>query len=322
MNSSASINVHGVGFLFPNYFDDGTDYFAAFTSAHAAQNLTESNKGGLAYRKGIYLTEVKLDEETKETHFNLLRCSTNLQGPTENFSETDKLIINKANATAAQLFDNPAPLNHVLAQIYYNYTIDGKDRKAKIASHSDKTKDMPARGIMCFCTFYDPLSLSNKKYRMDPNNILYKNTCALTTLRFALKGCVKNDSLIKKFDVLLYPNSAFFMSLETNRLYTHEIVPPNLNSENIPTRLGYVIRCSKQPAKHTANQTYILAPDLSWITLKKPTELDRINIKKLYWEENIKDSMVDYGFIDYSLNDGDYLKPNQINQQPEVSQTD
>lgn len=52
------MNIHGVGVLFPEYFNDGIDYFSEFISKHTPQLLTESNKDGLAYRKGIYLTNV------------------------------------------------------------------------------------------------------------------------------------------------------------------------------------------------------------------------------------------------------------------------
>ena len=36
-------------------------------------------------------------ENINGTHFKLLRCSTNLDGPTENFKDTDREIVNKLN---------------------------------------------------------------------------------------------------------------------------------------------------------------------------------------------------------------------------------
>lgn len=60
------------------------------------------------------------------------------------------------------------------------------------------------------------------------------------------------------FDITLYPNSVFVMSLDMNRLYTHEIIPSILPIDRIPTRMGYVIRCSKTNAIFKNEQTYII----------------------------------------------------------------
>lgn len=60
------------------------------------------------------------------------------------------------------------------------------------------------------------------------------------------------------FDVVLYPNSMFVISLLVNRLYTHEIVPSAVPISQMPTRMGYVIRCSKASAIHAAGETHLL----------------------------------------------------------------
>lgn len=84
-----------------------------------------------------------------------MRCSTNLDGPTENFRQTDIEIVNAVNGVRAKFFEDSASLNHVLAQTYHNVKNDeGKSKKAKISRHSDKTKDMPDNGLLAFCTFY------------------------------------------------------------------------------------------------------------------------------------------------------------------------
>lgn len=305
-----SINIPNIGTMFPNYFserNDPIDYYKAFLEYHTPQSLTESNKGDVAFRKGIYMTEV-----SKDLEFKLLRCSSNLQGPTDNFSDIDRSIIKKVNETSKELFANPADLNHVLAQVYYNDKIDGKERKAKIARHSDKTKDMPENGVMVFCTFYDQDILSDKsKYHMDPANhynIMYGKTTALTTLRFVRKN--DDEKLPEKVDVLLYPDSAFFMSLDTNRLYTHEIVPPTLQPKDIPTRLGYVIRCSKQDAKFEDGKVLIKKPDSTWEPMQPPTSEGVEKLKKLYRDENMSTEVIDYDYFNFSLNEGDYLAPN------------
>ena len=87
------ICIHNVGVLFRNFFNTDMNYFKSLCEEHNFQSLTESNKLGSSYRKGIYLSKVKQVED--EIHFNLLRCSTNLDGPTDNFSNTDHHINNK-----------------------------------------------------------------------------------------------------------------------------------------------------------------------------------------------------------------------------------
>jgi hypothetical protein len=66
-----------------------------------------------------------------------------------------------------------------------------------------------------------------------------------------------HPELAKQFDVTLFPNSVFIISLLTNRLYKHEIVPSTLNVDQIPVRLGYVIRCSNTKALFKSDKTWI-----------------------------------------------------------------
>ena len=306
------ININNVGVYFRDYFDY-KDYFSSLTKEHQFQDLTESNKPGTSYRKGIYITNVdKIDETYK---FKLLRCSTNLKGPTDNIRETDTEIIDRVNNISKNFFEGYSELNHVLAQIYNNTIIENKEKKAKIKCHSDKTKDMPSNGLMAFCTFYDFSKINKyittnqiKRYDYD---YYYKDTSVLTKLRFRLKNMVNDEKYIKEFDITLYPNSVFIMPLLMNRLYTHEIVPPHISIDKMPTRMGYVIRCSKTDAIFNCNnnQTYIMN-DNELIKLEKPTEDDIKKLKELYADENLTDKVVEYNNIYFSLNDGDYTKPN------------
>lgn len=292
------INIHTVGVFFRKFFDIGNDYFDLISNEHQFQTLTESNKVTNAFRKGIYLT--KVTENNGEFKFKLLRCSSNLNGPTDNFRKTDNEVIEAVNAVSDYFFDGRAEFNHVLAQIYENKSqeSDGKkvDKKAKIKQHSDKTKDFPRNGLIAFCTFYQ-----NSKNNYD--------TSALTKLRFRLKDMVTDPKLIKKFDVILYPNSVFIISLLMNRLYTHEIVPSSKPVDQIPTRLGYVIRCSKTDAVYKDNQTYIQDGD-NYVKLEEPDDEGVHKLKGLYYKENMTDEMMHYGKFHFSLNKGDYMKPN------------
>lgn len=300
------INVHGMGIFFRQFFDTSQDLFAMIQTEHEFQNLTESNKQSSAFRTGLYITNV-FQLENDAIQFNLLRCSSNFTGPSENFGPTDHKILDQVNLIAEQNFGGPAKLNHVLAQIYNN----SAKGKAKIKNHADKTKDMPCNGIMAFCTFYEKqLHLGVKPSEIDPFDLTYKNKSVLTSLRFKLKQPQKYTNLPNEFKITLYPNSVFLMPLSTNRIYTHEIKPSLLPFEYLPIRMGYVIRCSKTLANHKDGQTTVCDKSGVFQTLNQPTETDLDNLRKLYYQENTTDEHIDYGDIFFSMNDGDYMRPN------------
>lgn len=297
---------NGLGVFFREVFDFREDNFEQLTAAHQYQQLTESDKEGVSYRKGIYLSRVT--GSPHGLHFSLLRCSTNLDGPTESFQAADSDVVIVVNGMASFYFDSPAPLNHVLAQTYHNSVVEGSSKKAKIKRHSDKTEDMPSNALIAFCTFYskDILTLT-KPSADDPFDRVYNKTSALTRLRFRLKDCVEDESLPKDFTLTLYPGSVFMMPIRTNRLYTHEIVPSILPVDRLPTRLGYVIRSSATDAVYKEDGcTYI---EGGKIKLRQATDSDAEELKALYRKENMTDEKIDYGIIPYTLNKGDLMKP-------------
>jgi hypothetical protein len=303
--------VHGVGVYYRRFFDLDSDLFNRISTEHRFQTLTESNKPGKAHRTGLYLTPVKQDGE--DLHFHLLRCSTNLSGPTENFRATDRYIVDALNQETAVIFENQAPLNHVLAQIYHNTpaVATQKQSKAKISAHADKTKDMPVNGIMAFCTFYDRLDKLSPLSK-DAFDYGYKGTSGLTKLHFRLKDSISESpegNLPRQFTLTLYPNSVFFMPLSTNRLYTHEIRSSMLDADLLPTRLGYVVRCSGTEAVHKHGKTF-LKRDGKLVQLEPPTIEGIDELRNLYAEENNTEAFIDYGdrFL-FSMNTGDYIAP-------------
>lgn len=304
---ASTVRVHGVGVYYRRFFEPGFDHFHRIGAEHTFQSLTESTKPGTAHRTGIYLTPVERDGG--ELHFRLLRCSTNLSGPTENFRATDRQIVDALNAEAARIFENHAPLNHVLAQVYHNTHADAgrKQAKAKISAHADKTKDMPANGIMAFCTFYDRLD-KLQPLADNPFDLGHKGVSGLTRLHFRLKGPVAGD-LPAQFTLTLHPDSVFFMPLSTNRLYTHEIRPPTLDAGLLPTRLGYVVRCSNAEAVHKGGHTF-LKKGGRLVKLDPPTAEGLSELRRLYAEENKTQAVIDYGDgFHFSMNAGDYLAP-------------
>lgn len=308
------IVIENAGVYFRRLFNE-ENYFSKIESEHEFQHLTESNKPGRALRKGIYLTDIEREEtaEQKEIlHFRLLRCSSNLTGPTDNFRKTDREIITKINEVASFVFEKEPNLNHVLAQIYLNKKVTGdkpKETKAKIKAHSDKTKDMLEEGLIAFCTFYDSSNVVKlKTSESDRFDSVYKKTSCLTRLFFKLKKSVKDESLAKEFTVILYPNSVFMIPLSTNRLYTHETRPSMLNIDMIPTRMGYVIRSSKAEALFKNNQTY-LKENGELIKLEDMRDESMKDLKDSYYEENRTENIIKYGKVHFSMNMGDYQKP-------------
>lgn len=299
------LNIHNVGIFFKQYFDINKNYFDLISEAHQFQLLKESDKPTNAYRTGIYIT--KVEELNDEIKFKLLRCSTNLNGSTDNFRDVDNEIINNVNKTAEYFFEEKTDLNHVLAQIYGNTKKNNKNKKAKIKAHSDKTKDMLKNGVMAFCSFYH-----NHIETVNCDNI-YEYCCnhpiLLTKIKFRLKNSVIDEKYKKMFDIILYPNSLLLIPLSTNRIYTHEIIPSGMPIENIPIRMGYVIRCSKTNSIYKNNKTYIYDNNNNLIELEKPTIENIDNLKNLYYAENMTTDIIDYGIVNFSLNEGDYEKP-------------
>lgn len=305
------LRVHGAGVYYRRFFDLDADHFGRISAEHAFQSLTESTKPGTAHRSGIYLTPVTQDGDA--LHFRLLRCSTNFDGPTESFRPTDTDIVESLNREAADVFRNHAPLNHVLAQIYHNTcaTPERKQSKAKISAHADKTKDMPVNGIMVFCTFYDGLD-KLRPLAEDAFDYGVKRGSGLTRLHFRLKEPTEGRdevALPSQFTLTLYPGSVFFMPLSVNRLYTHEIRPSGLDAEFLPTRLGYVVRCSSTEAVHKDGDTFLKAAG-GLVRLGPPTQEGMEDLRRLYAEENRTSSFIDYGdkFL-FSMNSGDYDAP-------------
>lgn len=310
-------SIYGLGVLYPAHFLPD-DLFGKISAEHEFQQLTESNKPSLALRSGIYLSEVKRVEPEAggippvdaPLCFHLMRCSSNLSGPTDNFRETDWRVIEAVNASAASLFEREVELNHVLAQVYTNRRLGNqKQQKARIGAHSDKTKDMHPNGVMAFCSFYNEEELGKlSPSPKDPYDYVHHGVSGLTQLYFKLKKTVEEEGLIPEFSVTLYPNSVFFMPLSTNRLYTHEIRPSQLDAELVPTRMGYVVRCSGTKAIHDQGQTFIIEGEQR-IQLVEMKPEDVRELKDSYYTENATDHPVDYDGIYFSMNAGDYLKP-------------
>ncbi|WP_232666735.1 alpha-ketoglutarate-dependent dioxygenase AlkB [Pseudonocardia sp. TRM90224] len=303
------ISVHGLGVYYRAFFDPDVDYVDRVRGEHTFQSLTESTKPGTAHRTGIYLTPVR--KERDALHFRLLRCSTNLSGPTDNFRSTDQHIVDALNQEAALVFSGAAPLNHVLAQIYVNTPAEAekKQTKARISSHADKTKDMPGDGVMAFCTFYEHLDRLGPMAG-DPFDRGHGKASGLTRLRFRHKGTDELGGDPEQFTVTLYPNSVFFVPLSTNRRYTHEIVPSGLDAARLPTRLGYVVRCSDAEAVHEGGRTLLLQ-DGERVELEPPTPEGMSDLRLRYAEENRTSAFIDYGDrFRFSMNTGDYHAPN------------
>lgn len=97
---------------------------------------------------------------------------------------------------------------------------------------------------MAFCTFFKDYVNNTFTDRSKSNtnyfHYCYRSTSVLIVLRFRSKH-TKKERLIENFDVMLYSNPVYLMSLSTNGLYTHEIIPSGLPIDKIPTRMGYML---------------------------------------------------------------------------------
>lgn len=114
--------ISNAGVYYRKLFSDNNS-FEKIKSEHDFQELTESNKESKAFRKGIYLSKItkNVTETGQEAfHYNLLRCSSNLTGPTDNFRDIDHQIINTLNTCVEETFEHQADMNHALVQIYEN----------------------------------------------------------------------------------------------------------------------------------------------------------------------------------------------------------
>ncbi|MCB9794601.1 MAG: hypothetical protein H6741_17935 [Alphaproteobacteria bacterium] len=303
-------SVQGLGALYPRLFPQER-MFSRIRGEHAFQQLTESSKPSHALRTGIYLSEVRPAAEGSEAlRFHLMRCSSNLTGPTDNLRETDRQILGALNALAAGLFAREVSLNHVLAQIYSNARAPGgKARKARIGAHSDKTKDMHPDGVMAFCSFYEEEALARLSPAPDdPFDRVKGRASGLARLVFKRKQGVEDPALPEALSVPLYPGSVLFIPLSTNRLYTHEIRPSNLDIEDAPTRMGYVVRCSGCEAEHREGRTFLREGE-DWVPLEPMQAPGAKALRSWYFQENTRDEAVDYGPVRFSMNAGDYMRP-------------
>eukprot|EP00730_Choanoeca_flexa_P011299 TRINITY_DN24415_c0_g1_i1.p1 TRINITY_DN24415_c0_g1~~TRINITY_DN24415_c0_g1_i1.p1 ORF type:complete len:420 (+),score=77.19 TRINITY_DN24415_c0_g1_i1:24-1262(+) len=301
------IEIPNVGVFFPRLFDD-PDMFEHVEQAHEFQQLTESNKPNHAHRTGLYLSQIQ-QLSGQRVEFNLMRCSSNFSGPTEGFADVDEAIMAALNTESQRHFADSAEINHVLAQIYHNKEAEPgkKQSKAGISSHSDKTKDMHANGLLAFCSFYTVIHqfVSNNGFDYE-----HAGVSRLPVLRFKGKGLIYGDSP-PIVDIPLYPGSVLIISLDVNRTQTHAIVPSRLQPNMIPTRMGYVARCSRVKAVSQAGTTFVRTVAEELTELHKPTHADMRWLKDKYYQVNVTGDVIDYGTtpVLFSMNEGDYECP-------------
>jgi hypothetical protein len=287
----------GTAVLYPAGFPNHEHLFGTIMGSHTFHALTESNKpADTSLRRGVYITRV--DKSTGM--YKLLRCSTNLSGPTEDFAAVDEFIAHTVNGFVRANYDHAAEVDHVLAQVYHNHVTDNsKHRKARISAHSDKTKDMAPNGVMAFVTLYADLGVHGTTFGT-------KETSTLTGLVWRRKD---DGTPSQKVEVLLPPGSVFIIPLSVNRAWTHETKPSSLPVDKIPTRMGYVMRCSNTWARFDPTlQTTVLEPE--GLPLCPPTEKDLDLLRVLYFRENTSVHRVHYPRpVLFSMNRGDYLPP-------------
>jgi hypothetical protein len=217
------------------------------------------------------------------------------------------------NSSSNEEISNASDFPHAVSE--EGNEMNKKERKASIKAHSDKTKDMPRSALIAFATFYNFENCPIERDVVRDNfDVRYKNVSLLTKLEFRLKKDALRDNideskLIRRFSVTLYPNSVFMIPLRTNRLYTHEIKPASLPADKIPTRLGYVVRCSRTRSVFTNGNTFIEHEDKKRVPLHEMSEEEANALRSDYFKENTTTDVMNYGDLYSSMNRGDYLKP-------------
>lgn len=78
-----------------------------------------------------------------------------------------------------------------------------------------------------------------------------------------------------------------------------------LNADRIPTRMGYVVRCSNLEAQHINHQTYI-SENGRFIKLDKMTPETQEELRSFYYEENKSEELIKYGKIHFSMTGIDF----------------
>ena len=78
--------------------------------------------------------------------------------------------------------------------------------------------------------------------------------------------------------------------------------------EQIPTRLGYVVRCSNKEAVYVSGQTFVKEAG-EFVPLAPMTHEGMVELKAKYREENTSVERIAYGPVDFSMNEGDYERP-------------
>ncbi len=303
--------------FYPCAFPEPEKLFSSVRKAHAFHALTESNKPlNTSLRTGVYLTPVIFDGCDRPC-YKLLRCSTNLSGPTEDFCDVDHEIAETVNGLVQENFPGAATVDHVLAQIYGNFVDDAeaggrhKQRKAKISAHSDKTKDMPGNGVLVFVTLYENAARGGSSSGSE------SPYTRMVWRRKTTSPSGEAEAEAKaKVEVELTPGSVLIVNLGTNREWTHETKPSALPVDVIPVRMGYVLRCSKTWARfywETGTTVLISTPEdteTAGIPLRPPTAEDMEHLRALYVRENAACDRVEYPHpIPFSMNRGDYMAP-------------
>jgi hypothetical protein len=250
------------------------------------------NDIGILFRRFFdinYFSQLKVRERTlasnirkngKGVYFNLLRCPANFDMRTRNFNQCDRDIITRVNHIANLFFEQNVHFNH--ASIY-----DTKNLVARDFSFS--TQDMDRNSLIAICIFYE-----------------HEKELIPIKLRFTPKKCFLSAGDLLPIDITLYPNSLFIFSLETNRLYTHKIIP---GTGPAPASLEYVIRCSNAKAVFKNHVTHIINENGTPAELQIPPTGEIKSLEEQYLHEATEHSVIKYDKVYFSLNAGDYEIP-------------
>ncbi len=133
----------------------------ATATANATSPSTSVCAGAVALSDVV---EVNIGTRAHEHRFHVLRGSYSFGGPTNEFSDVDRMIVARVNEAIAHCFADPAPVNHgvmelcvhsISASTFTSAANPTQLTDSIIRQRAEKTLDLAPNGVIAFCSFYD-----------------------------------------------------------------------------------------------------------------------------------------------------------------------
>lgn len=213
-----------------------------------------------------------------ENTIPLVRSTTNYKHPYQKFSDTHEKLADLISSVINTQTNQSPVFNNAMIEIYSN---DYKTMKY----HTDQSLDLMNNSWICLFSCYTKLNHSSKRI-----------------LR------VKNKTDGSETDILLENNSVVFFNTETNAKHLHKIILQNHNQKDDSLWLGITFRTSKTFVNFDETSAILM----NGRKLRMASEDERKHLMRMKREENQEEGY-SYPSIDYTISEGDILKPFFLN---------